>query len=80
MKYWKNISRGWKRIHIVLSFIFCIIFNIWLEGEGYCIYCRGHYSEIANPFLMLILPLLLYFLIVIIIEWIKEGFKTNEKL
>ncbi len=66
MKYWKNIKRGWKRIHYAVSFIFSIILSsLFLGGE----------EEMPLAF---ILFLLFYFLIVIIIEWIKEGFKKNE--
>jgi hypothetical protein len=73
-KYWKRIRKGWRRTHYVLSVIFSIIliFSYLENGFG-----GGYFSEWVIG-VMFILFLLLYFLIVIIIEWIKEGFEDNK--
>lgn len=62
MKYWKNISQGWKRIHIVLSILLFIIF-VLIDNKS------------EHVFGILLITIIPYYIIVILIEWIKEGFK-----
>ena len=71
-KYWKRINTGWKRIHYILS----IVSGIFLGGL-----LSDGVSAGAEVFLLMIVVciyLVIYFLIVIIIEWIKEGFMNNH--
>ena len=64
MKYWKNISKGWKRIHIVLSIVLSFIMTfITMDNE-------------KELFLFIVFFwLLFYYVLVFTIEWIKDGFK-----
>ena len=76
--YFKNMNTGWKRIHVVLPFLgsLTILVDVWIPGfKGFTIGLEGELLFI--PFAILSF-LLLYFLIVIMIEWIIEGFKKNE--
>ena len=70
-KYWKRINEGWKRIHYVLSVIFSLL--LFLNP----MFGANNPAEIALIVLLILLFLLLYFLIVISIEWIKEGFDKD---
>lgn len=64
MKYWKNISQGWKRIHIVLSIVLSFIMTfITMDND-------------EELFLFIVFFwLLFYYVLVFTIEWIKDGFK-----
>jgi len=62
-KFWNKINKGWKRIHITLSIVIPIIFFL-LDLYG------------LDVLWFLIFPL--YYLFVILVEWIKDGFKERD--
>jgi hypothetical protein len=64
MKYWKNISKGWKRIHIVLSIVLSFIMTLITLD-----------NDIELFLFIMFFWLLFYYVLVFTIEWIKDGFK-----
>ena len=64
MKYWKNFNVGWKRLHIVLLIFIPPLLTYLTDPQ-----------EDLDVFIRYFLFILLYFITVFIIEWIKEGFK-----
>tara|TARA_B100001057_G_C22175972_1_gene691281 strand:+ start:162 stop:380 length:219 start_codon:yes stop_codon:yes gene_type:complete len=70
-KYWNKINLGWKRIHYFLSLFFTSIITFILDESGH----QNGEEELTIIWFCLI-PF--YFLIIITIEWIKDGFKERD--
>lgn len=63
LKFWNKINKGWKRIHITLSIVIPIVFFL----------LDLYHLEI----LWFLFPLF-YYSFVILVEWIKDGFKERN--
>tara|TARA_B100000482_G_C12323604_1_gene185792 strand:- start:152 stop:379 length:228 start_codon:yes stop_codon:yes gene_type:complete len=73
-KYWNKINLGWKRIHYFLSLVFSSVstFIVVEIGRGTSTYDEVELTSIWFCFIPF------YFLIIITIEWIKDGFKERD--
>ena len=63
LKFWNKIHKGWKRIHITLSIVIPIVFFL---------------LDLYHLDILWFLFPLFYYSFVILVEWIKDGFKERN--
>ena len=70
-KYWNKINLGWKRIHYFLSLVFTSVIIFICDAINW-----GFDEVQLTISWFCLIPF--YFLIIITIEWIKDGFEQSK--
>ena len=73
MKWFKlhnEVSKGWRRLHILISILLAIIGG-WVLGWDL------HYESYEVTTLMILTPFI-YYIILLTIVWVIRGFKESD--
>lgn len=71
--FWDDLNPGWKRIHYasVLVYLFVIVIMVSLGREV-------SRADLFAAILVFIIPVVIYFVFVITVLWIREGFNKGK--